>query len=107
MSFLRWVSRTICLGLPLNHDPPDLCLLSSPAVAFSFLKKKKRNYFEPQQLCDSDGIVELEGKWQILEMVFVVMHQLNKSVSSAPSQHGAAYQPFLLASWPIPSSLER
>jgi hypothetical protein len=23
------VSRTICLGLALNYDPPDLCLLSS------------------------------------------------------------------------------
>jgi hypothetical protein len=23
------VSRTICLGLALNHDPPDLYLLSS------------------------------------------------------------------------------
>jgi hypothetical protein len=27
--FLDRVSQPICLGLALNHDPPDLCLLSS------------------------------------------------------------------------------
>jgi hypothetical protein len=27
--FSIWVSWTICLRLALNHDPPDLCLLSS------------------------------------------------------------------------------
>jgi hypothetical protein len=26
--FSRLVSQTICPGLALNHDPPDLCLLS-------------------------------------------------------------------------------
>jgi hypothetical protein len=27
--FQNRVSQTTCLGLALNHDPPDLCFLSS------------------------------------------------------------------------------
>jgi hypothetical protein len=29
LSFLRWDLTNYLPGLPLNHDPPDLCLLSS------------------------------------------------------------------------------
>jgi hypothetical protein len=35
MGFFKIVSRTICPGWLLNHDPPDLCLLVARIIGVS------------------------------------------------------------------------
>jgi hypothetical protein len=83
-------------GLLIPTSPTSIQVHVIPLYFIFFLKRlilfvcflQNLGYFESQQLC---GTVQLWKEWQILEVIFIAMHQLTKPrpVPPAPSQPGA------------------